>query len=207
MKLKGNAFVCPIIFGIVMILIGFSIRVPGGALTTYSSLNGTKTEEGEDYFSFDNKYSTIDEYVGGDAYNYEIGASLVAGKTAGAMTSRSIFIVGGLICICFGVTLMMSQNGDKVVLNEDRAKKENENNSPVGISIEHKNKGVSQDVELKKDVENHVVSDSLTLARDKVKRDFLDKAICSSRNVKKAAETEKRGKSKLMDVIHDMRKL
>lgn len=72
-------------------------------MTTYESLNGHST----DNYVFDNKYSAIDEYVGGDAYNYIVGASLVAGKTAGAMTAKAICIIGGAICICFGITLMM----------------------------------------------------------------------------------------------------
>lgn len=70
-------YMCPIIIGILLVLIGLIIRVPGGALTTYKSLDG---ESAGGYYAFDNRYSSIDEYVGGDAYNYIIGASLVAGK-------------------------------------------------------------------------------------------------------------------------------
>ena len=51
----------------------------------------------------------IDEYVGGDAYNYIIGASLVAGKTAGVIAAKAISIVGGAICFCFGLTLKMME--------------------------------------------------------------------------------------------------
>lgn len=100
-----KSYLCPLIVGILLIIVGLAIQIPGGALTTYSSFDGDRT----DYYTFDNKYSSIDEYVGGDAYNYIIGASLVAGKTAGAMASKSIFIVGGAICVCFGLTLMKQQ--------------------------------------------------------------------------------------------------
>lgn len=101
----NKACLCPIIIGIILILAGLIIRIPGGALTTYKNLDGKST----DYYVFDDKYSSIDEYVGGDAYNYIIGASLVAGKTAGAMTAKAISIVGGALCVCLGITLMMLQ--------------------------------------------------------------------------------------------------
>ena len=134
MKLKNNEFLCPVVFGIIMIIIGFCIRIPGGVLTTYSSLDGEKVEE--NYYSFDNAYSAIDEYVGGDAYNYEIGASLVAGKTAGAMASRSIFIVGGLMCICFGFTLMLLQKKGNIVMNNISMAVGNEETASVNLSDE-----------------------------------------------------------------------
>lgn len=104
MKKKSNkAFLCPIIIGIILVAAGLIIQIPGGALTTLEILNGRST----DNYVFDNKYSSIDEYVGGDAYNYIIGASLVAGKITGAMVAKTICIVGGSMCICFGMTLMM----------------------------------------------------------------------------------------------------
>ena len=99
-------YMCPIIIGILLILIGLIIRVPGGALTTYKSLDG---ESAGNYYAFDNRYSSIDEYVGGDAYNYIIGASLVAGKTAGVIAAKAISMVGGAICFCFGLTLKMME--------------------------------------------------------------------------------------------------
>ena len=67
-------YMCPIIIGILLVLIGLIIRVPGGALTTYKSLDG---ESAGGYYAFDNRYSSIDEYVGGDAYNYIIGTETV----------------------------------------------------------------------------------------------------------------------------------
>ena len=66
MNKKKYAFLCPIIFGVIFIIIGFCIQVPGGALTTYSSLDGHKVDGS--HYNFSDKYSTIDEYVGGDAY-------------------------------------------------------------------------------------------------------------------------------------------
>lgn len=103
---RKKAYMFPILVGAVLILIGLFLKIPGGALTTYGSLDG---ESAGSYYVFDKKYSAIDEYVGGDAYNYIIGASLVAGKTAGMIAARAITMVGGAICVCFGVTLMLSQ--------------------------------------------------------------------------------------------------
>ena len=98
----NKAYICSIIIGIILVLVGLLIQIPGGALTTYESLDGSKTE----YYVFDDKYSSIDEYVGGDAYNYIIGASLVAGKISGTMTTKAIFIACGILCICLGITLL-----------------------------------------------------------------------------------------------------
>lgn len=122
MNKKKYAFLCPIIFGVIFIIIGFCMQVPGGALTTYSSLDGHKVEG--NHYKFSDKYSAIDEYVGGDAYNYEIGASLVAGRTAGAMVSKNIFIFGGLLCICCGITLFMFQNPDEFITELRKIKNE-----------------------------------------------------------------------------------
>ena len=115
-------YMCPIIIGILLVLIGLIIRVPGGALTTYKSLDG---ESAGGYYAFDNRYSSIDEYVGGDAYNYIIGASLVAGKTAGVIAAKAISMVGGAICFCFGLTLKMMEpeapSAESPVVNDAKA--------------------------------------------------------------------------------------
>lgn len=105
MKEESKAFLFPILLGLILILAGIFLPIPGGALTTSKYSNGEKT----DYYVFDDKYSSIDEYVGGDAYNYIIGASLVAGKMSGAITAKAVFIAGGAVCLCLGVTLKALQ--------------------------------------------------------------------------------------------------
>ena len=77
--------------GVVCLLVALFFPVPGDHLTTYKSLSN---ESG---------YSYIEEYVGGDAYNYITGASLVGGHIAGAMAAKSIFAVGGLILLAMGI--------------------------------------------------------------------------------------------------------
>ena len=105
-------YACPIIIGIILILVGLFIQIPGGVLTTYNFQNG-KSADG--YYAFDDKYSTIDEYVGGDAYNYIIGASLVAGKTAGIIAAKAVAIVGGVICLCMGVTMLKMEQAKSLM--------------------------------------------------------------------------------------------
>lgn len=105
---RTKAYICPIIIGVVLILVGIFIQVPGGVLTTYEFLDGDKTHS----YVFDDKYTAIDEYIVGDAYNYIIGASLIAGKISGTMTTKAIFIVSGILCLCFGITLKLLSKND-----------------------------------------------------------------------------------------------
>lgn len=78
-----------IFVGIVLLCIGLFMRIPGKELTTNSFMG--------------DEYSVIEEYVGGDAYNYIIGAALVGGEIAGAMTQKAIYIGIGLLIICIGL--------------------------------------------------------------------------------------------------------
>ncbi len=88
---KRGAALAVIIVGIALIAVGLIIAVPGDRLTTYESLGGS------------DGYSYIREYVGGDAYNYIMGASLVAGHISGAMTMKTIFIAVGALVACMGL--------------------------------------------------------------------------------------------------------
>lgn len=87
-----------IAIGIVLVCIGLLLQVPSKELTTYSFLG-------------DSGYSVIDEYVGGDAYNYIIGATLVAGEIAGVMIQKAVFISIGLLIVCIGL-LRCTRRGD-----------------------------------------------------------------------------------------------
>ena len=75
--------------GVLLLCIGLFMPVPSKELTTYS-------------FMADEGYSVIEEYVGGDAYNYIIGASLVGGEIAGAKAQKAIYTVAGLLFISAG---------------------------------------------------------------------------------------------------------
>lgn len=107
-KKKVSIFV--IVVGIVLFAVGLFIRIPGKTLTTYSFNDG--------------EYSSIQEYVGGDAYNYIIGACLIGGEIAGAKTQKAIFISTGLLIVCLGLYMLCraSENNknttDAIVLPE-----------------------------------------------------------------------------------------
>ena len=78
--------------GALCLLVGLLFPMPGEDLTTYD-FNGAE-------------YFHIEEYVGGDAYNYIIGACILGGHISGAMTVKALFAVGGLALICAGVTVL-----------------------------------------------------------------------------------------------------
>ena len=129
MKNMKKSQLFPILVGVVLIVVGICIQIPGGALTTRNYLNG-KSADNDYYFS--NKYSTIDEYVGGDAYNFIIGSALVAGKMAGRMTTKAILIACGVLCVCFGMTMVLkdregaSVNNSEPITAEEESVKEDE---------------------------------------------------------------------------------
>lgn len=100
---RSNVFWIPIIVGLVLIIAGLVIPTQGGALTTWWWMDGETTDD----YVFDDRYSAIDEYITGDAYNYIIGASLVAGKISGTMTTKAVFIATGVLCACIGWTAML----------------------------------------------------------------------------------------------------
>lgn len=129
---QNKAYICPIAIGLILILIGLFLPIPGGALTTYEVLDGEKTN----FYTFDDRYSAIDEYVGGDAYNYIIGASLVAGKIAGTMTTKAVFIVGGALCLCLGITLALLQKKEDLPENSDSADPEAVETAEEHVDVE-----------------------------------------------------------------------
>lgn len=76
-----------ILIGIVLVVAGLVQKVPSDELSYYGTSDKSK----------------IEEYVGGDAYNYIIGASLVGSQIAGAMIQKAIYISVGLLIISLGI--------------------------------------------------------------------------------------------------------
>lgn len=89
--MKKSSSVISIIIGITLLSVGLFLKIPGTDLTTLSWLDGK------------DNYSVIEEYVGGDAYNYIIGASLVGGKTSGILVMKAVFIAVGALVFCMGL--------------------------------------------------------------------------------------------------------
>jgi len=94
MKTKKYIGIFVIIVGIILFVVGLFIPTPGEKLSTYS-------------FQTSPEYSQIEEYVGGDAYNYIIGASLVGGKIAGTIAMKGVFIGVGVLIACIGLIYMI----------------------------------------------------------------------------------------------------
>lgn len=69
-----------IVIGIILLLVGLFTDVPSKE------------------FSF----NVIRKYVGGDAYNAIIEASVRGGIIAGAVISKAVYVTGGLILTCLG---------------------------------------------------------------------------------------------------------
>ncbi len=87
MKILKSAIFLLMIAGLILFIVGITLKVPTDHLT---------------YYSYDSA-SHIDQYVGGDAYNYIIGANLVGAKITGVMIQKAIFIVAGLFLFFFSV--------------------------------------------------------------------------------------------------------
>lgn len=79
-----------IIISILMLCLGLFLPLPSNELTTFS------------FYKYYEK-SQIEEYVGGDAYNYIIGANIVGAKITGFIIAKAIFIAVGVLLFCIGI--------------------------------------------------------------------------------------------------------
>lgn len=70
-----------------------------------------------DYYSYSDNSYDVEEYVGGDAYNYIIAASQWAGEYSARSTEKTLYI-------CFGVTL----TAFGVIMNEIHRRKDTQEN-------------------------------------------------------------------------------
>lgn len=95
------------VIGVVLFIVGLRIKVPAKTLTTYRFSS-----------KYVEKYSTIEEYVGGDAYNYIIGAALVGGEIAGAKTQKAVYITGGLLIASIGALACFKEQPEKATANK-----------------------------------------------------------------------------------------
>lgn len=114
-----------IVIGIVLVCIGVFMPIPSKELSTYSFM----AEEG---------YSVIEEYVGGDAYNFIIGASLVGGEISGAKAQKAIYTVAGLFFICAGMVISDIQAKAKLPAEKPMNKEydtASEDNGDAGVSL------------------------------------------------------------------------
>lgn len=79
--------------GVICLVIGLVFPVPNEHLSTFVPVGSSSFH--------------VEEYVGGDAYNYIIGACILGGHIAGAMATKSVFVAIGLVLICLGCFLLV----------------------------------------------------------------------------------------------------
>lgn len=95
--------------GIVLVLMGVIKQVPPSYLVTTSSSNGV---------DFGSVAASVTEYVGGDAYNYIIGAAVVGPQVAAVKIIKWILIVGGILVACIGCLLYgMAESMENKITN------------------------------------------------------------------------------------------
>lgn len=89
--MKKSITIIGIILGFLLIIYGFSIKIPSNRIDTYSAT----------------------QYVGGDDYNYIITSSIQGGQISGATISKSIYIVGGIITTLFSAINLFNDKSKK----------------------------------------------------------------------------------------------
>lgn len=133
--MKKNIAIAVFAIGIILFAVGLFLPTPGEKLSTYP-------------FYGSSQYSTIEEYVGGDAYNYIIGASLVGGKIAGMLAMKGIFIGVGILIVCIGA-IYFSHNYKKTYRPQKVVQPFNLNNSvPASIPTANEQSTVSSESSL-----------------------------------------------------------
>lgn len=94
-KAFGNIAGFSIILGILFIIFGLALPIPEKHIGTWNTFRGNEWTA--------DKYT---EYVGGNAYNIIIEASLRGGIIAGRTTAKAILVVGGSVFIGTGLILL-----------------------------------------------------------------------------------------------------
>lgn len=86
--MKNSVTTCLVLIAIGLIAFGALFPVPEKHISVYGYGERQWTE------------NTGTEYVGGDAYNYEIEATLRGGYMSGVMAMKAVTFVGGWIMLC-----------------------------------------------------------------------------------------------------------
>lgn len=87
-------------------------------------------------YSYDSKWGDNGvEYVGGDAYNYQMEASLTAGWVSGVMAFKGIMIASGLML--FALTLIFKSKDDDIE-NQTHAIKQTMNSNGTNSASSEK---------------------------------------------------------------------
>lgn len=104
--MKKTISIIIMVMGAALFIVGLFTKIPSKKLSTW--------------FYEEDTHSVVEEYVGGDAYNYMIGASLVGGEIAGAKAQKAIFISIGSLIFVLGLLVLSLQEE-----NAEKTKKDN----------------------------------------------------------------------------------
>lgn len=102
MSKKSIASLVGIILGIILLISGFATTVPDRMLPSFVS-RSEREETGEG----------TPQYVGGDAYNFLMEASIRSGEIAGARTARAIYISSGVLLITISAMTFVGEFDQK----------------------------------------------------------------------------------------------
>lgn len=89
------------LIAIALVVFGILLPIPEKHIDTWQTFVLNPEWEGDKYT----------EYVGGDAYNIMIEASLRGGIIAGRTVAKTIFIVSGIV-FCFAGTILVKIESD-----------------------------------------------------------------------------------------------
>ena len=93
---KKSVGLVGIVLGIALIVAGIATTAPSRELESISRIGrGTPA------------------YVGGDAYNFIIEASIRGGEIAGARTARAVYVSGGALVLTLGAVTLTSESDKK----------------------------------------------------------------------------------------------
>ena len=90
-----NVSIIGIVIGVIMIIGSFIITVPDSEISMYGS----------------RQTGGYEEYVGGDAYNIQIEASIRGGEIAGTMAARASYMTGGIIVLIGSLFVLGNHQG------------------------------------------------------------------------------------------------
>lgn len=106
-KFLSVGFTAMMIIGIALFIYGCTIKIPSEKLSYYGYNNTSK----------------IEEYVGGDAYNYIIGAEIVGSKIVAAKPKEQSSFVSGCLWRHLAVLLLHTKKENTQKRNQKKLRK------------------------------------------------------------------------------------
>lgn len=93
--MKKAAGIIGLILAIGFVVLGFTTTIPDKYISSYGS-------------------NKMTEYVGGDAYNFIIEASLRGGEISGALTAKAIYFAAAAVLAVISLSFLNSSDADAI---------------------------------------------------------------------------------------------